>query len=80
MNRRRSDVGADETVGWAALEASLRCVLGECRTGPEVVLLAVDDLQVLIGAAVLLVAAGGHRARVRLCLLLGLRLTLAVGL
>lgn len=50
--------------------------------GPEVALLVVDDLDVLVSAAVLLVTAGGHGGRVRLCepcLHLGSGLALHVG-
>lgn len=55
-------------------------MLAQSGLGPELVLLAVDDLQVLIRAAVLLVAAGGQRGRVGLGLQVLLQVPLVAGL
>lgn len=67
----KSDIRADQVIGVGAVQVKAAFGLLLCRlplsgVRLEVALLVVDNLDVLVGAAVLLVAAGGQRGRVGL--------------
>lgn len=68
LTLNRLNVGADQIISARHIEfnAVLGFLFGQLGTGLQVLLFVVDDLDVLVSAAVLLVTTGCQRCRIRL--------------